>query len=129
IRNYCCTLISWIIRGKSLYLRPLGLAWLELARLSHHSLDIVTPPAAFLPIEDYIGYRNLRRRRLTGGLKGNCPDQVVSIVSCQAPSWFRLGCCRLLGHVFRGKQCLTRRRVAPLLSMSQRGKIAGCSMT
>src|SRR5262249_51394205 len=92
----------------------------ELARVSHHRLDIVTPPAALFPIEDYIRYRNLRHRRLTGSLKSNRPDQVVSIVTRQAPSWFRLGpggsCGGLLGHIFRGKQCRACRCVAPLLS-------------
>jgi hypothetical protein len=130
IRNYCSALIARIIRGKLLYLPPPRRPWLELARSSHHSLDIVTPPAALLPIENHIGYRNLRHRRLTGSLKGNRPDQVVSIVNCLAPSdrisrhclgiWFRLGpaghCCGLLGHIFRGKQCPARRCAAPLPS-------------
>ena len=114
IRNYCCTLIAWIIRGKLLYLPLPRRPWLELARISHHSLDIVTPPAALLPIEDHIRYRNLRHLRLTGSLKGNRPDQVVSIINRLAPSdrisrhclgiWFRLGpagrCCGLLCHMW-----------------------------
>ena len=116
--------------SRPLYLPPLRRPWLELARMSHHSLDIVTPHSALFPIEDHIGYRNFRHRRLTGSLKGNRPDQVVSIINRLAPSdrisrhclgiWFRLGpagrCCGLLCHTFRGKQCRARRCAAPLPS-------------
>ena len=36
IRNYCCTLIAWIIRGKSLYLTPFRRPWFELAGMIEH---------------------------------------------------------------------------------------------
>jgi hypothetical protein len=49
IRNHCCTLIR-IVRGRFFYLTPPRRPWLELAGLSHHSLDIVTPPAALFSI-------------------------------------------------------------------------------
>ena len=35
IRDYGCTLIAWIIRGKLLYLAPPGRPWLEMAGISH----------------------------------------------------------------------------------------------
>ena len=41
--------------------------------MSHHSLDIVTPPAALFPIEDHIGDRNLPNLSLTRSLKRNRP--------------------------------------------------------
>jgi hypothetical protein len=105
-------LIAWIIRGKSLYLIPFRRPWLELAGMSYHSLDSVTPPAALFPIEDHIGYRNLRHRRLTRSLKGYRPDQVVSIFNRLAGQGSR--CWVLLCHIFRGKRRRARRCSAPL---------------
>ena len=140
IRNYCCTLIAWIIRRKCLYLPPLRRPWLELAGISHHSLDIVTPSAALFAIEDHIGYRNFRHRRLTGSLKGNRPDQVVSIFNRLTPSdgiprhcliWFRLGpggrCCELLCTPFVGSNAALIASLHPCRPMSQRGEVARCS--
>jgi hypothetical protein len=103
--------------------------------MRHHSLNSVTPPAALFTIEDHVGYSNLRHRRLTGSLKGNRPDQIVSIFKRLARSdrisrhgleiWFRLGRAGrygdLLLHIFRGKQCGT---VAALHPMSQRGEVS-----
>src|SRR5262245_61702971 len=77
IGNYCRILIARIIWGERLNVSPLGHPWLELARVSHHGLDIVTPSAALLAIEDYIGNRNLLDPRLIGSLEGNGPNQVV----------------------------------------------------
>jgi hypothetical protein len=49
--------------------------------VSHHGLDIVTPSAALLAIEDYIGNRNLPDPRLIGSLEGNGPNQVVTLIN------------------------------------------------
>jgi hypothetical protein len=52
--------------------------------VSHHGLDIVTPSAALLPIEDYIGNRNLPNLSLIGSLEGNGPNQVVTLINALA---------------------------------------------
>jgi hypothetical protein len=43
--------------------------------MCHHGLDIVTPSAALLPIEDHMGNRNLPHLSLTESLKGDRPNQ------------------------------------------------------
>jgi hypothetical protein len=74
-------LIARIIRGKSLYIPSPRHPWLELARRCHHSFDIATPSAALLPIEDHIGNRNLPNLSLTGSLKRNRPNQVITLIN------------------------------------------------
>ena len=49
-------------------------------------LDIVAPSAALLPIEDHVAYCNLRHLRLTGSLKGDRFDQVVTLINRLTPS-------------------------------------------
>ncbi|MGB6441473.1 MAG: hypothetical protein WBE89_19600 [Methyloceanibacter sp.] len=48
--------------------------------MHYYVLDIITPSAAPLAIEDYKGNGCLALIRLTGSLKGNRPNQVVTLL-------------------------------------------------
>jgi hypothetical protein len=49
--------------------------------MSHHVLDVVTPSADSLPIEDHMGNRNPPNLSLTESLEDNRPNQVVTLVN------------------------------------------------
>ena len=74
IGNPGCTLVTRIVRRKLLHLFASRHPGLKLPRLRYHVLDVVTPSAALLPVQNDIGNCSLALVSLMRSLKGDRPN-------------------------------------------------------
>src|SRR4029453_7840651 len=84
IGNPCCLPIARMFWGDFFnFIAPCH-PWLKLPRLRDDLLDLVTPSAALLAIENDMGNGGFADSRLMRSLKGNRPDHVISILKIVA---------------------------------------------